>query len=819
MTDAVIAKVEKLARKQGNRNLMFYKRDGITPLDQDDSGEIAGVNDQEDSDEDEDYEYDDDQDDQNDQDDQDYDESSIDQQEVDELLADDRRHDLTSNHPRPIQGHDEDDGNSVQERQGGIPDDASDAHDGGADHEGDQDRGQQEDSATVDTVAEDDEEDHEVDEDEEVIVDRGDEPRRSTRTTKEPARLQMTESSKNSYDTRRERLHTQIAGVCEETTAENLEYCHNLTAQVPSDPQDELQYEHEHACFLARLIDDLNNGVAVVTQSECHGQQYILQKGLKVFGDKGKAASTKEVDQLINRGCFEPVSVKEMTPAERKRAMEALMFLTEKRDGRIKGRLVYNGKPTREWLNREDSASPTASLESIMLLAAIDAEEERDVQSYDIPNAFIQATLPSGDKDERVYMKITGVLVDLMCQIDPRYADFVVYENGRKVLYVRVLKAIYGMLVAALLWYKKFRKDLEGKGFKFNPYDPCVAIRKWKGQQQTIRFHVDDLMSSHRDKRANEDLYKWLQDEYGKHGDVTKHVGKVHDYLGMILDFTTPKKVKIDMRRYVADMIETFPVKLSEDDTAETPASDNLFTKATGKKARPLDKKRKEEFHTTVAKSLFLCKRARPDVQPTVAWLCSRVKDSDESEWTKLVRMMKYLNGTREKVLTLSIDNLRVIKWYVDASFAVHPDFKSHTGATMTMGRGAIISSSRKQKLNTRSSTESELVGVDDIIVLILWTKLFLDWMGYVVEKNILYQDNKSSILLEQNGKKSSSKRTRALNIRYLFVTDQVEKRNLCIEYCPTDEMISDFMTKHLHKARSSESSERRFWASKSSAA
>ena len=159
---------------------------------------------------------------------------------------------------------------------------------------------------------------------------------------------------------------------------------------------------------------------------------------------------------------------------------------------------------------------------------------------------------------------------------------------------------------------------------------------------------------------------------------------------------------------------------------------------------------------------------------------------------------MKYLNGTQDKVLTLKADDLHVIKWYVDASFAVHPDFKSHTGAIMTMGKGALQSISRKHKLNVRSSTEAELVGIDDAATMILWTKLFLEAQGYDVKKNILYQDNKSAILLETNGKRSSGKQTRALNIRYFFITNQIEKGNVQVEHCPTDEMIGDFNTKPL---------------------
>jgi hypothetical protein len=116
----------------------------------------------------------------------------------------------------------------------------------------------------------------------------------------------------------------------------------------------------------------------------------------------------------------------------------------------------------------------------------------------------------------------------------------------------------------------------------------------------------------------------------------------------------------------------------------------------------------------------------------------------------------------------------------------------------MTYGTGVPISVSRKQKLNTKSSTEAELVGVDDATTLILWTKLFLEAQGYNISRNVIHQDNKSAILLERNGKRSSSKRTRAINIRYFFVTDQLEKKNLEIRYLPTKHMIGDFFTKPL---------------------
>jgi hypothetical protein len=113
----------------------------------------------------------------------------------------------------------------------------------------------------------------------------------------------------------------------------------------------------------------------------------------------------------------------------------------------------------------------------------------------------------------------------------------VVLENQKKVLYIEVLKAIYSMLEAALLWYKTFRKDLEDIGFIFNPYDPCVANKKVQGLQQTVLFHVDDLKSSHKMKLVNDRFEKWLNSKYGNHGKVTVTRGKVHNYLGMELDY------------------------------------------------------------------------------------------------------------------------------------------------------------------------------------------------------------------------------------------------------------------------------------------
>ena len=107
------------------------------------------------------------------------------------------------------------------------------------------------------------------------------------------------------------------------------------------------------------------------------------------------------------------------------------------------------------------------------------------------------------------------------------------------------------MLVAALLWYKRFRKDLESQNFTFNPYDACVANRWVEHKRQTVRFHVDDMKSSHPNPKVNDAFLTWLNEKYGKHGKVTATRDRVHDYLGMTFTYDKDGKVIVSMADYM----------------------------------------------------------------------------------------------------------------------------------------------------------------------------------------------------------------------------------------------------------------------------
>ena len=180
--------------------------------------------------------------------------------------------------------------------------------------------------------------------------------------------------------------------------------------------------------------------------------QMTAKKGFKQFGTKAVAAMIKEFTQL-NEGAVpgkpvvEPTDASTLTDTEKKKALRAVNLIKEKWNGDIKGRSCVDGSTQRRYLKQDESmSSPTASLESLLITLLIDAYEERDVATFDVPGAYLQASLAPRDDGERVLMKLVGDFVDIMCKVNPEHEKNIIYENGQKVLYMEILQAIYGCI-------------------------------------------------------------------------------------------------------------------------------------------------------------------------------------------------------------------------------------------------------------------------------------------------------------------------------------------------------------------------------------
>jgi hypothetical protein len=249
-------------------------------------------------------------------------------------------------------------------------------------------------------------------------------------------------------------------------------------------------------------------------------------------------------------------------------------------------------------------------------------------------------------------------------------------EGGKDVMYVKLTKALYGTLQAAMLFWKDLTGYLTQHGFVLNPYNNCVANKMIDGAQCTILWHVDDLKILHVKQEVLEDLIDTLNTRYGELEPLTVTRGDVHDYLGMTLDYSTPGQVSIRMDDYISNLFEEAPANMAG--TATTPAADHLFS--VNETPEYVDDVTSELFHHLTAKLLFLSSKcARPNIQMAMALLTACVKRPDKDDYRKLSRVIKYLHATPTMALTLEGDDARIVKWWIDASFAVHPDLKSHT--------------------------------------------------------------------------------------------------------------------------------------------
>ena len=247
------------------------------------------------------------------------------------------------------------------------------------------------------------------------------------------------------------------------------------------------------------------------TKSKGKHAQLNVKQGIDKHGQKAIEAILTEYSQLDDRDVFDPQDVSKLNSEQRRGALNLLTMVQEKRSGKIKGRAVADGRKQRHYISKEDAASPTVQLESLMLSLIVDAHEGRDVATADVVGAYLLA-----DMDDYVLVKIGGDAAQIMKRVNKNYEQFVATENGKEVLYMKLKKALYGCMQSAILWYGTFKNSLEGMGFKINEYDPCVANLKINGKQCTICWYVDDTKILHVDPRVVDHIIKKREDSLAR---------------------------------------------------------------------------------------------------------------------------------------------------------------------------------------------------------------------------------------------------------------------------------------------------------------
>jgi hypothetical protein len=292
-----------------------------------------------------------------------------------------------------------------------------------------------------------------------------------------------------------------------------------------------------------------------------------VQAGLNQFGHQGKDAIQDELQLFLKEKVFAPVN--EPTPEQKKQALCIHCFLTEKRDGRVKARAMADGRSQIRY-SEEETYSPTVKLESIMLSSLIDALEHRYVATIDIKGAFLKAKVPD---DMELFVKMDSDLAKAFTELDNTFQPD---EHG--VLYLKCLKALYGHIEAARLFYDELNYSLtERMQFTQNKYDSCVYNKHTEDGLVTIKTHVDNLKVSSKTETQIQRIIEQLREIYKE---ITVQIDQTHDYLGMIMEHERESgSAKINMKRYIESIIERFKEEEPHEKlkSVTTPATNNLF--------------------------------------------------------------------------------------------------------------------------------------------------------------------------------------------------------------------------------------------------
>ena len=353
---------------------------------------------------------------------------------------------------------------------------------------------------------------------------------------------------------------------------------------------------------------------------------------------------------------------------------------------------------------------------------------------------------------------------------------------------------IYGTVKAAIKAYKKLAKCLKGWGLEMNPHDPCVWNKMVDGSQLTLIFHIDDILASHKKAHIVAECIKLLDGAYGKADALAATRGKRHEHLGMTLDFGVVEGAcAISQCDFVKKMHRNLPKEL-KGPYRRAPAPPDLLK--VNENAPLATKELGSRYHENSAKLLWLGQRGRPDSQLATGFHCTRVKNTAVEDLGKLRWPMGYSWYARRMPLIISIDKSGNVHVCVDGAHAAHQDGKGHSGLFATMGRGAMMSASKKLDLVTTSSTETEVVSNGERFPKCAWFRYFRMSQGDEVKEDALHQDNQSCTQLHKNYPFSVGRGSKHVNIRCFFVVDKMEKRDAKMACCPTEKMVADHSAK-----------------------
>lgn len=360
------------------------------------------------------------------------------------------------------------------------------------------------------------------------------------------------------------------------------------------------------------------------------------------------------------------------------------------------------------------------------------------------------------------------------------------FENGSRVCLLR--KSIYGLKQAAKSWNDALHEVMMAGEFLQSYNDPCLYSKKINNGYCYVIVYVDDLIVA----SATTEQVKHVENIFKPHFQM-QNLGPIEHYLGMEVTKDKEGNFELNQSAYINKMASDFGLKDAKD--AKTPMEVNY-----GKtdSTTPLDNNVK--YRRLIGRLLYLSVNSRPDISASISILAQKVSEPTNEDWNQLKRVVKYLKATHK--LRLRLSNIQsknlALYGYADATWADDRiERKSNSGRIIHFNGGTISWSCNKQNMVASSSCEAEYISLCDASKEVKWLRQLLEEMHEQFDSpTIIFEDNQSCIALVRDHK--FSYKTKHIDTRYKMIRDLVKKKIIKCEYCPTEEMVADLLTKPL---------------------
>lgn len=436
------------------------------------------------------------------------------------------------------------------------------------------------------------------------------------------------------------------------------------------------------------------------------------------------------------------------------------------RETRCKARLVAKGFDQRFGTDFDETFAPVVKHTTIRAFLAAAAYKNMKVHHVEIKTAFLHGKLK-----EEIYMK------------QPEGFE----EKNGKVC--KLQKSLYGLKQAAKSWNEEIAETLVKQDFIQSKTDSCLFTKKNEENPVYIILYVDDmLICSKKDSQISE-IEDFLKQKY----EIT-NLGEVKFFLGIEICRTKDGSFLLNQKTKIEELVTK--LKLENSKPTYTPMETGYY-KLEGEKDQLEDN---TKYRQAVGSLLYISTITRPDIAVSTHILSRRCEKPRERDWTAIKRVIRYLNTTKDLNLRISSGELPDLKVYCDADWAQDKqDRKSTSGNIVFIGNSCISWKSRKQNSVTLSSTEAEYVSLAQACQELIWIISLTEDLGLEQKLPIkIMEDNQSAIKISQSEKHNS--RVKHIDVKYHYIRE-LQKQNIVeVDYCPSQQMISDMLTKPLPK-------------------